>query len=256
MLELLLPPAVGCAEERWGFDALAERPVGPGIAHAQEAQLVAGASARRRREFLLGRACAHRALDAVGAPDGPIGRGPHGEPCWPDGFTGSITHCAGYCAAAAAPRAQVAALGIDAEPNEPISERLLCRIAEAREREHVLALLAGGASMPCAVRFDRLLFCVKEALYKALFARSGTSLSFAGSQVRFVVEDGGRCGGFEARLAAWPEPPPRDPLSLAGRWCLQSGVLAAALVLVDACDMKANLRNPAQRAIAARTCGA
>jgi 4'-phosphopantetheinyl transferase EntD len=228
MIELLLPPAVACAEQRWEERAGVARALREaGAVHAQERELVAGASQRRRGEFLLGRACAHRALAALGGPDLPIGKGAQGQPCWPPGFTGSITHCAGYCAAALARTRELSAIGIDAEPNEPISERLLGRIAGECERALVTELLGVAAPAPGAVRFDRLLFCVKEALYKAVFAREGVGLPFGASQVRFTVEDGWR-GGFEASLVAAAGERSR---SFSGRWCLQGGVLGAALAL-------------------------
>src|SRR5215469_6693525 len=46
----------------------------------------------RAAEFMAGRWCAHRALERLGCPEVVIGSGLHGEPCWPEGFTGSITH--------------------------------------------------------------------------------------------------------------------------------------------------------------------
>ena len=226
MLELLLPDSVSWAERRWDPAAGSAPAPAPGERfHPEEAALGERSVARRRAELLLGRACAHSALAALGGPDVPIGKGAQGEPLWPAGYTGSITHCAGYCAAAVARRAEVAALGIDAEPNEPISERMLARIADERERAHVAELLGAGPTCASAVRFDRLLFCVKEALYKALFARSGARVPFAGSRVRFALCPDRRSGRFDARLASG---------LLAGRWCLQEGILGAALLLGDA----------------------
>ncbi|MGW0783195.1 4'-phosphopantetheinyl transferase family protein [Streptomyces sp. NPDC002913] len=68
---------------------------------------------RRRREFTTARWCARRALAAAGAPtaDAPLRRGRQGEPLWPAGFTGSITHSAGYRAAVAAPSGGLGAPG-------------------------------------------------------------------------------------------------------------------------------------------------
>jgi 4'-phosphopantetheinyl transferase EntD len=49
---------------------------------------------RRREEFLLGRCAARLALRKAGLRyDLPVLRGSRREPCWPDGFVGSITHC-------------------------------------------------------------------------------------------------------------------------------------------------------------------
>ncbi|MFF4689931.1 hypothetical protein [Streptomyces sp. NPDC001307] len=40
-------------------------------------------------------------------------------PRWPEGIVGSMTHCAGYHAAAVARGRSVAALGVDGEPHGP-----------------------------------------------------------------------------------------------------------------------------------------
>ena len=52
--------------------------------------------AKRRNEFITVRHCAGLALGELGFPPVPILKGDKGEPCWPDGAVGSLTHCAGY----------------------------------------------------------------------------------------------------------------------------------------------------------------
>ena len=81
----------------------------------EEAAAVQHAVEKRRREFAVGRMLARAALAAIGDPPSAIPTGNHREPVWPAGIVGSITHCAGYCAAAVARDAMVVALGIDAE---------------------------------------------------------------------------------------------------------------------------------------------
>jgi hypothetical protein len=81
---------------------------------------------------------------------------------------GSITHCAGYRAAAVAPAGQVSGLGIDAEPSRALPPRLLARILRAEE---MLALVELRHERP-TVCWDRLLFSAKEATYKARLSRS------------------------------------------------------------------------------------
>ena len=65
----------------------------------QEDMLVAQAGPKRRRDFALGRACAHAALSTLGHDMAVIGRRENGAPHWPDGVVGSITHTSGYAAA-------------------------------------------------------------------------------------------------------------------------------------------------------------
>src|SRR5258708_8108427 len=68
-----------------------------------EESLVAKAVPKRRREFTAGRNCARRALAQLGYPDFALLAGSHGQPLWPPGIAGSITHCDDYCAVAVAP---------------------------------------------------------------------------------------------------------------------------------------------------------
>src|SRR6476646_11908000 len=49
---------------------------------AQEEALVVKAAAKRRREFALGRSCAHSALSMLGHADAVIGRHENGAPHW------------------------------------------------------------------------------------------------------------------------------------------------------------------------------
>lgn len=98
----------------------------------EEARLVASAAPSRCAELLSGRACAHRAMRVLGAPEVPIGRDDR-RPVWPDGFVGSITHCAGYRAAAVARDEDVFTIGIDAEPDEALPADVLGLIASSTE---------------------------------------------------------------------------------------------------------------------------
>src|SRR5688572_21941564 len=54
---------------------------------------------KRRRDFILGRNCARKALAALGHGNAVIERRGNGAPLWPDGIVGSITHTSGYAAA-------------------------------------------------------------------------------------------------------------------------------------------------------------
>src|SRR5215207_7627379 len=80
-----------------------------------EKTAVSSLAPRRRREFALGRRCAREALRGLGFRGASIPPGPHGEPTWPDGVVGSITHTDRFWAAAACYRRSYRAIGIDAE---------------------------------------------------------------------------------------------------------------------------------------------
>ncbi|MFD8205291.1 4'-phosphopantetheinyl transferase [Streptomyces sp. NPDC059695] len=219
MIERLVPQGVAAVD---AFEDVAE----PGDLHPEEAALIARAVDTRRREFTTARRCARRALAGLGAPAAPLLPGPHGAPVWPSGFLGSITHCAGFRAAVAARSSTVAALGIDAEPNAPVPEGVLDAIALPDERRHLSEL---ERSRP-EVRWDRLLFSAKEAVYKSWYPWTGQRLDFEDASLTFTPDDG-TSGGFTARVLP---PAPRGaalPGRLEGRWLAERGLLLTAITV-------------------------
>ncbi|MEU4558343.1 4'-phosphopantetheinyl transferase superfamily protein [Actinoplanes sp. NPDC023936] len=184
MIGPLLPPAV-VAVETFG-DVPGESPF-PG-----EADLISGAVESRRREFVTARRCAREALRRLGFPPGPIRSGPRREPLWPAGVTGSITHCAGYRAAAVARHADLTGLGIDAEPHEPLPADVTGMVIRPEEQA-ALARLTRSAP---GTHWDRLLFSAKESVYKAWFPLTGRWLGFEEASLEFDPA----AGAFTARL--------------------------------------------------------
>src|ERR1700727_169117 len=91
----------------------------PGLAPLPEEEpLIAKSVAKRRNEFITVRYCARQALGELGVPPVPILKGDQGDPCWPDGVVGSLTHCTGYRGAAVGVCSEVRSVGIDAEPHD------------------------------------------------------------------------------------------------------------------------------------------
>ncbi|WP_366180968.1 4'-phosphopantetheinyl transferase superfamily protein [Actinomyces timonensis] len=182
----------------------------------QERAYIERASARRRAEFTTVRHLAGRALAELGLERPVMVPGPMGEPTWPDDVVGSLTHCLGYRAAAVARASEVTALGIDAEPNRPLARGVLERIAAPAERENVCAL---AEALP-GVAGDRLLFSIKEAVYKEWFPRARKPLRFADAEVGIRPD-----GAFTARLATGPD----GCAELTGRWAADGDLLASAV---------------------------
>jgi 4'-phosphopantetheinyl transferase EntD len=129
----------------------------------EEAEALGQTVYSRHIEFASGRTCARSALEALGVPTQPILRGLSREPIWPIGIAGSITHCAGYCAAAVTSNHSIKSIGIDAEPNEPLPDRVLREIATEYE---IRSLGVLPSALTC---WDRLLFSAKESVYKAWY---------------------------------------------------------------------------------------
>ncbi|SCD59121.1 4'-phosphopantetheinyl transferase EntD (siderophore biosynthesis) [Streptomyces sp. Termitarium-T10T-6] len=187
--------------------------------YPEERAALGKAGEARRLEFTTVRHCARRALGRLGLPPTPLLPGMRGAPRWPDGVAGSMTHCAGYRAAAVAHCSDVRALGIDAEPHEPLAEGLLDYIAVPDERGPVSRLVTQHPE----VHWDRLLFCAKEAVYKAWFPVTQRWLSFHDAEVSLSPD-----GSFRARiLAAPPAGQPVPPGGFEGRWLARNGFLLA-----------------------------
>jgi 4'-phosphopantetheinyl transferase EntD len=215
VIEEILPAGVASAE------AFHDPP--GGMLFPAEEMALGRSVDKRRREFTTARLCARRALAQLGQPPAAVPRGPHGEPQWPAGLVGSITHCAGYRAAAVAHSAHTAALGIDAELNEVLPDGVLSMISTAEERSR----LRGLPSVDPGVCWDRLLFSTKEAIYKVWFPLTGRFLSFEEADVHLDP-----AGEFFARLLVpGPTMAGRPLRDLVGRWLLRDGFVLTAIVL-------------------------
>jgi 4'-phosphopantetheinyl transferase EntD len=216
VIEEILPPEAVAVETR---EELLDIELFP-----QERVALGQAVEKRRREFITARACARDALARLGLPPAPIATGERGEPLWPAGVVGSITHCASYRACALARAGELAGLGIDAEPHLPLPTGVIGQIARAEE----LPLLARLAREQPAVHWDRLLFCAKESVYKVWFPLARCWLGFEDAVLE--IDPAGRT--FDARLLTpWPEVGVRFPQVLRGRWLVRDGLLLAALAL-------------------------
>lgn len=191
----------------------------------EEAPLVAKSVAKRRNEFVTVRHCARLALADLGEPAVPILKGDKGEPCWPDGVVGSLTHCLGYRGAVVAHRSEVRALGIDAEPHAVLPDGVLGAISLPVERAEL-------AMLPGQLHWDRILFCAKEATYKAWFPLTHRWLGFEDAHITFAVDPSGSTGSFTSRILIDPAAEHGPPLtSLTGRWSVADGLTLTAIVL-------------------------
>ena len=191
----------------------------------EEEPLIARSVAKRRNEFVTVRYCARQALGELGLPPVPILKGDKGEPCWPDGVVGSLTHCEGFRGAVVARRIDVRTVGIDAEPHDVLPKGVLDAISLPGERAELGALPAG-------LHWDRILFCAKEATYKAWFPLTHRWLGFEDAHITFTVDGSGDTGTFESRILIDPAAESGAPLSaLSGRWTVRAGLALTAIVL-------------------------
>ncbi|MFE7133419.1 4'-phosphopantetheinyl transferase [Streptomyces sp. NPDC057638] len=245
MLRRLLPPGVIVHE---AF----EDPVGA-VLHPEEEPLVARAVDSRRREFTTVRHCARAALRELGRPEGPVLPDRHGAPRWPDSVVGSLTHCAGYRAAALAEAGDFLMIGVDAEPHGPLPDGVEEVIALPAER----ARLAAERRARPLLHFGRVLFSAKESIYKSWYTHTGQRLDFESADIAFEVfdglpgdDDGGAppaaspgtvaaSGSFTARLTgprgeplARPALPGGETGVLRGRWLIERDLVVTAIAVV------------------------
>jgi 4'-phosphopantetheinyl transferase EntD len=173
---------------------------------AEEASIVERAVAKRQREFRAGRHVARCALVGAGGPSTALLRGGHGEPLFPTGYRGSITHTGreDTYAAAVATRAPWL-LGIDAEMHAELSADLVRRVADAEE----VSKAARVSPEP-----GLLVFAAKEAAYKCVYPLCGRMLAF--EEVRLV---GVRDSALQLQVLALQDQPVVEV-----RWLRDQGI--------------------------------
>ncbi|WP_328477902.1 4'-phosphopantetheinyl transferase superfamily protein [Streptomyces sp. NBC_00377] len=233
MIGALLPESV-VAVEAFGEEGVRE--FGDAPLYPQEEALVARAVTKRRREFTVVRSCARHAMEKLGVPPQPVLPGERGAPQWPDGLTGSMTHCEGYCSAALVRAADLASLGIDAEPHAPLPEGVLSAVALPTEAERLGTLAAERPE----VHWDRLLFSAKESVYKAWFPLTRKWLDFSEADIDLTpvtpalsaAPAEGPHGVFRARLLVpGPVIGGRRLAHFDGRWTVRRGLVATAVTV-------------------------
>jgi enterobactin synthetase component D / holo-[acyl-carrier protein] synthase len=192
----------------------------------EEEPLIAKSVPKRRSEFITVRHCARVALGELGVSPAPILKGDKGEPCWPDGIVGSLTHCTGYRGAVVGRSAAVRSVGIDAEPHDVLPKGVLEAISLPAERAEI------PRALPAGLHWDRILFCAKEATYKAWFPLTKRWLGFEDAHISFEVDSSGSTGRFVSRILIDPAALSGSPLtSLAGRWSVERDLVLTAIVL-------------------------
>lgn len=237
MIEQLLSDSVRAAET-FGDDPKA-------YLLPEEEQLVARAVEKRRREVTNARSCARRALrDLLGAGyvETAIPRGDKGQPLWPGGVVGSMTHTKGYCAAVVADSGEVRSVGIDAEEHGPLPDGVLDHIAIGAELTALAALpqptgTALGSTGVGPVRWDRLLFSAKESVYKVWFPLTQRWLGFEDAAVTLEPTEAGNGvarGTFSAKIlidgTTLDDGPPLTHLS--GTFLARPDLVATAITLL------------------------
>lgn len=134
---------------------------------------------KRQSEHLAGRIAALHALQEQGFTTVPA-IGAAGEPCWPEGISGSISHSAQRAVAVAA----LHPVGIDIETqfSPTLCDELTTSIVNAHEH----ALLS-ACHLPFSLALT-LAFSAKESLFKAFSSLAQPFPGFASAQIDAIDE--------------------------------------------------------------------
>ncbi len=155
----------GCRPITWG-DEFALTPA--------ELAPMGSAVASVRRASGAARIVARELLGSLGEPAAlALPRLPSGAPRWPPGFVGSLAHDERFAVAIVAEARKISSVGVDVEPARPLPGELLSIVATGLEQ----AQLRGDLFLA------RLLFCMKEAVYKATYPLDGLFLEHHDVQV-------------------------------------------------------------------------
>jgi 4'-phosphopantetheinyl transferase EntD len=116
-------------------------------------------------------------------------------------------------------------VGVDAEPHDVLPDGVLDAISLPAERAELAAL-------PPGIHWDRILFCAKEATYKAWFPLTKRWLGFEDAHIAFTVDEAGSKGSFESTILIDGKTLSGPPLSaLTGRWSVDRDLVLTAITL-------------------------
>lgn len=130
----------------------------------EEAEWIKNAVPNRQEEFLTVRACARKAMHDLGCGIIPM-LTRNAAPKWPEGVTGSLSHCACRCAAVACKDKFIQSVGIDIECNQWLNQVVRSIALTEEERR-----LCDKVSLNWPhVAWDAMVFSAKESVYKMLW---------------------------------------------------------------------------------------
>ncbi len=176
----------------------------------------------------------HRRATLCASGDEPARRRTGPDPQGRQGCTGlatrsgrSLTHCDGYRGAVLGYSLQVRSLGIDAEPHDRLPDGVLDAVSLDVERTWL------ASATDTDLHWDRVLFCAKEATYKAWFPLTGRWLGFEDAHITFERDESGATSGtFRSKLLVPGDTSDGPPLTgFDGRWLVDDGLVLTAITV-------------------------
>ena len=219
LMRSLLPPDICVAETTGDFGHLRDA----------EREYFASAVPKRVHEATTARSCARLALKQLYLREPEPTEPPtepvfvpcaDGSPAWPAGVVGSMTHCAGYRAAAVGSAHRYAGIGIDVEPAVPLSAAVQELIVRDEEKRFAFGV------------HSKVLFSAKEAALKTWYPLGFRGFDVSDISVACDVESAAERRGedargtFTARIPTMPDAP-----VLPGGWAIEGGFVVTAASL-------------------------
>jgi 4'-phosphopantetheinyl transferase EntD len=206
--------------------AVLRTPGDPASLLPAEAQHLGRAVAARRQEFAAGRLCARRILLEFGILDFALKAAEDRQPIWPETVVGSITHTVALCAAVAAKRTLLRAVGIDCEVVGGVKADLWRSICLPQE---ILWLHSLPESEQAAAA--TLIFSAKEAFYKCQYPLVREWLNFHDANIQ-VLDWGPSRGAFEIHATRHIAFADHATLPLRGQYLFHEHFVTAAIALL------------------------
>ena len=152
---------------------------------------------KRKSEFFAGRYSCLRVLKLLQAQSKFVGVGSHREPLWPEGFTGSISHCCGSALAVISDKRQIISVGVDRENwfDEKVAKQVYDIVLSSTEKERLNTV---------PLQFNTALtivFSAKESAFKALHPLIRRFFGFDAVSVEFIAIENNK-GAFRIQLDA------------------------------------------------------
>lgn len=162
--------------------------------YLEEQRISSKFSEQRRNEYTSGRIIAKHLLERIGIYNFPILRGTLGEPLWPQGVTGSISHCADRCFVAIAEKKHYKSIGIDIDSIDDLPETLIDDVCTYSEKKWIRSMKCQEKAYPYA----KMIFSAKESAYKCIFPFVQDFIDFTEAEITFVIPE----NSFSVQLVA------------------------------------------------------
>ena len=178
----------------------------------------------RRAAFVCGRICAEQALQKF-VPTRSVRVGARGEPVWPTGIVGSITHNEHLACAVVSAKTGLVGIGIDSETIATSASRRAIEATCCTRAEKEAWTRRATNALPAT-----LIFSAKEAFYKAIHPFVGRFVDFDEAEVTDIEWSEGSVT-LRAASALLLE---SSPLRVTCRFACSGGMVHTAVFLESA----------------------